>query len=98
MVESHARDRVGVLVLVNDVLALAAGVPDSDGLIQRAGDDLSVIGRESDGEDVLGVSGETVDGSAGRNLPETASTIPGGRECETRVASQLDLGNEVGVS
>lgn len=45
--ELHARDGVGVLVLVNDVLALTAGVPDSDLFVQTSRDDLSVIGGNS---------------------------------------------------
>ena len=65
-----------MLVLVNDVLALATGVPDSNCFVKRTGDDLSVIWGERNGEHVFGVSGEAVHGLAGRDVPEAASAIP----------------------
>ena len=40
---------------LNGVLALGQGVPQLDGLVPGSGDDLPVVGRESDGHNVLGV-------------------------------------------
>lgn len=51
------------MALVLDLeLALAEGVPELDGLVAGAGDDLSVVGAEGDGEDVLGVANEALGG------------------------------------
>ena len=98
VVELDAGDSIGVLVPVNDVLALAAGVPDSNCFIQTAGDDLAVIWGQRDGQNIFGVSSQTIDGSAIRYLPEAASSVPGRGKGEARVASQLNLGNEVRVA
>ena len=65
-----------MLVLVNDVLALATGVPDSNGFVKRAGDDLSVIWGKSNRENIFGVSDKFVDGLSSCNLPEANSAIP----------------------
>lgn len=76
VIELDARDGVSVLVLVNDVLALATGVPDSDGFVQTSRDDLSVVRRERDREDVFGVSGKAVHRGASCDVPESAGAIP----------------------
>ena len=47
--------RTSILTDLNGVLALGQGVPQLDGLVPGSGDDLPVVGRESDGHNVLGV-------------------------------------------
>jgi len=44
--EAHARDPIGVTILLDGELALSEGVPQLDGLVPRARHDLTVIGRE----------------------------------------------------
>lgn len=55
--ELHAGDPVGVGV-IDDNLALAKGVPEADRLVAGTRNDLSVVGGEGNGEDVLGVTNE----------------------------------------
>jgi len=98
VVEAHNRDGISVLVLVNSELALRTGVPDLDFSVQRASDDLSVIGGQSNGEDISLVTNELRDGSAGGDIPEADSTVPGGGEGKAGVTSELDLTNEVRVA
>lgn len=98
VVEPNAGDGVGVAVLVNGVLALGLDVPDLDLVVATSGKDLSVISGQGDGEDVLGVSNELVDGLAGGDVPEADGAVPRGREAEATISSEADLVNEVRVS
>lgn len=62
------------------VLAVTEGVPELDAAVAGTGDDLAVVGREGDGENVTGVADEGAGGLASGQLPETESLIPGRRE------------------
>jgi hypothetical protein len=61
-------------------LAVSESVPQLDGPIAGARDDLSVVGREGNGEDVVGVSNESASGGTGGQLPEAESLVPGSGE------------------
>jgi len=82
VVELDARDGISVGVLVNGVLALAAGVPNLDLLVEGTGEDLTVISRDGNREDILGVTDELGDALALLDVPETDGVIPGGGESE----------------
>jgi len=98
VVETDHRDGILMLILVDGELALGTGVPDLDLSVEGASDDLSVISGEGNGENVSLVTNELGDGASGGDVPKTNGTIPGGGEGETRVTSELDLGDEVGVT
>lgn len=51
--ESHARDPIGVSLILDRVLALGQGVPQLDGLVARSGHDLTVVHGEGHRQDVL---------------------------------------------
>ena len=53
---------------LNGVLALGQGVPQLDGLVPGSGDDLPVVGRESDGHNVLGVVLEPAQGEQNKKM------------------------------
>ena len=57
-------------------LAVAQGVPDLDGLVSRGGDDLTVVGGEGDGEDVVGVADKATDGGPSVEVPESQGLVP----------------------
>lgn len=95
VVESHNRDGISVLIFFNSVFALRTGVPDLDLLVETSSNDLSVVSGKVNGEDVTGMSNELGDGSSGLHVPETNSSVPGGRESVARVSSKFNLGNEV---
>jgi len=46
VVELDGRHGIGVRVLVNSVLAFAAGVPDLDLVVKTTGEDLAIISRD----------------------------------------------------
>jgi len=98
VVELNAGDGVSVLVLVNDVLALGSGVPDTDLSVSGTSDDLSVIWGEIDGHDRLGVTDELLDGLGLSDFPKSASAVPGGGQSVFGVTSELHLRDEVGVA
>lgn len=46
--ESHARNPLSVSLVGDGVFAVSEGVPELDRSVTRAGNDLSVVGREGD--------------------------------------------------
>jgi hypothetical protein len=75
--EAHARNPLGVTLVGDGVLAVAEGVPELDGSVAGAGNDLTVVGGEGDGEDVVGVANEATGRHTGGELPETEGLVPG---------------------
>jgi hypothetical protein len=98
VVELDAGDGIGVLVLVNGVLALTLGVPDLDLVVETTGHELSIVGGDGDGEDILGVANELFDGLASGNVPEADGAVPGSGHDEAGVTGEADLTDEVGVT
>lgn len=74
------------MTTLSDVeLALSKSVPQLDGLITRTRDDLSVVSRERDREDVVGVADETTGSSTSVQIPKTDSLIPRGRQSKLTI-------------
>ena len=69
--EAHAADPLGVALVRDRELAVAEGVPQLNGPVARARDDLTVVGREGDGENVVGVAHEAAGRVASAQLPQT---------------------------
>ena len=87
------------MALVNNVeLALAEGVPQLDGAVSRTGDDLSVVSREADREDIGGVADESSGGGTGVQVPETEGLVPRGRKSELTVGRDDNVRDEVVVA
>jgi hypothetical protein len=87
-----------VAVLLDVELALSKGVPELDGSVSGSGDDLSVVGREGDGEDVGGVADESSGGEAGVEVPKSEGVVPGRGESELSVGRDDNVRDEVVVS
>jgi hypothetical protein len=96
--EAHAGDPLGVAILDDGELALTEGVPELDGAVARARDDLTVVGGEGDGEDVLGVTDEAAGALAGVDVPETEGSIPRAREGELTIGTDDNIRDEVVVA
>lgn len=78
--ETNARNPIGVSFLSDSELAVTESVPELDGTIAGSGDNLSVVGGEGDGENIIGVSNEASGGGTGGKLPETKGLVPRSRE------------------
>jgi len=65
-----------MLVLLNGVLALTESVPELDGSITSSGDDLSVISREADRENITSVRSESSDGLTSSQIPQSEGLVP----------------------
>lgn len=74
--EAYAADPLGVAVLLDVELALAEGVPELDGAVTRARDDLTVVGAEADAQYVGSVADEAAGSGAGVEVPQTQSLVP----------------------
>jgi len=97
--EADAGDPFGVGVGVLDgVLALAERVPQLDRLIARTGDNLAVVHRESNREDILGVTDKASGRGTSVKVPQSESAVPRTGEGELSVGRDHDVLDEVGVT
>ena len=55
---------------------VSEGIPQLDRTVARSGNDLTVVGRERDGQDVAVVPDETAGRGARRELPEPQRLVP----------------------
>ena len=67
-------------VVDDRVLALGQGVPQLDGLVPAARDNLTVVPGEGNAVYVLGVTFESSNGRAGVQVPKTHGLVPGSRQ------------------
>ena len=98
---SHRLQRnspLGVAILLDVVLALAEGVPELDRPVARARDDLPVVSREADGEDIGGVADEAAGRVASVEVPQAERVVPRGGERELAVGGDDDVRDEVVVA
>lgn len=87
------------MALVGDgVLAVTKSVPQLDGAVARAGNDLAVVGGEGDGEDVVGVADETAGSLAGGQLPQAQGLVPGRRQSVGAIRGDHAVGDDVRVT
>lgn len=97
--ESHARDPVTVSVwLLDGILALSQRVPQLDRLVAGTTHDLTVVGREGDGQDVVGVALEATSGLAHVKVPKTKGLVPRAGQSIVTVLRENNVGDEVAVT
>jgi hypothetical protein len=96
--EAYAADPFGVTLILDGVLALAKSVPKADGLVARARNDLSVVSGESNAENILGVTNESLGGGSSVKVPQAEGVIPRSREGELAIRGDDNVLNEVRVS
>jgi hypothetical protein len=96
--ESDAADPLFVAILGESVLLLTESVPKVDGAVAGSGDNLTVVGGEGDGENVLGVTNELTGAVTSAQFPETEGTIPRSRKGEVTIRREGNILDEVGVS
>lgn len=80
------------------VLAFAESVPELDCAIARSRDNLSVIGGEGDGHDILGVILESSGCVTSAEIPQAQSLVPGSRESELAIRGQHNVGHKMRVT
>jgi len=96
--EADSAGPFSVSLFFDGVLALTQGVPQLDGLISGGGDDLSVVSRESNAQDVLGVTDEAAGGGSKVEVPQSQGAIPRARESKLTVRRDGEVRNKVRVS
>ena len=74
--EAHTRYPLRMALVSDGVFAVAEGVPQLDGTVAGSRNDLTVIGGEGDGEDVVVVANKATSGVSGGEFPETESLVP----------------------
>jgi len=69
------------MALIGDgKLAVAQSVPKLDSAVAGTRDNLTIVGREGDREDVVAVAYEATGCSTSCEFPQAEGLIPGGRE------------------
>jgi len=96
--ETDARNPLRVSVFLDGVFADSQSVPQLDGAVAGSGHDLSVIGRESDAENVFGVSDESSGRRSHRQIPQTQGRVPRAGKSKLAVRGQNDVGHKVTMS
>ena len=95
---SRQHSPLSVAVILDVVFALAEGVPELDRPVARARDDLPVVSREADGEDIGGVADEAAGRVASVEVPQAERVVPRGGERELAVGGDDDVRDEVVVA
>jgi len=93
--EADARDPLGVAVFSDVVLALSQGVPQLDGLVARTGNNLTVVSRERNGENIVGVTDETTSGGTSVQIPKADGLVPGSRQSELSIRGDSNIFDKV---
>ena len=85
-------------VILDIEFTFTKGVPELDRPVARARDDLPVVSREADGEDIGGVADEAAGRVASVEVPQAERVVPRGGERELAVGGDDDVRDEVVVA
>merc|ERR1719285_621985 len=96
--QPDAGDPVLVAILLDGVLALGKGVPQLDGLVPGSGDNLPVVGRESNGEHILGVVLKPAGGLASGEVPQPQGLVPGAGQGKVSIRGKNHIRDEVAMA
>jgi len=96
--EGNIRDPLGVTLVLKGELALTKSVPELDKTITTAGHDLTVVSRESNSKNILGVANEATSADTVGEIPQAEGVIPAARESVVAIVGQLDVLNKVAVT
>jgi hypothetical protein len=96
--EGNVRGPLGVTVVLKGELALTEGVPELDETITTAGHDLTVVSREGNSKNILGVANEATSADTVGEIPQTKGVIPAARESVVTIVGQLHVLNKVAVA
>ena len=89
---------LGVAILLDIVLALSKSIPELNGPVTGAGNDLPVISAEADRQHIGGVADETAGGKTGVEVPKAEGVVPRRRESELAVRGNNDVRDEMVVA
>jgi len=96
--EGNIRDPLGVTLLGEVELALTKSVPQLDNTITTARHDLTVISRESNSKNILGVANETAGADTVGEIPQTKGVIPAARKSIVAIVGKLHVLHKVAVA
>jgi len=96
--EANAGNPLGVALVGDGELAVTEGVPQLDGAVTGTGDDLTVVGGERDGQNIVGVADESAGGVTGGELPETERLIPRGGQSVGTIGGDHTVRDDVRVT
>jgi len=93
--ESDTGNPVSVSVwLVNGILALSQSVPQLNRLVARTAHNLTVIGRESNRQNIISVALKTTSSLANIQVPQAKSLVPRARESIVTILRENNIRNK----
>lgn len=96
--ETDATDPFLVAILSDGEFADTQSVPQVDGVVTRSRDNLTVIGREGDGENILLVAHEAAGGVASVQVPQAKGAVPRTGQGELAIGRDGNILDEVAVA
>jgi len=96
--EGNIRDPLGVALVLKGELALTKSVPELDKTITAARHDLTVVSREGNSKNILGVTNKATSADTVGEIPKTKGVIPAARKSIVTIIGQFDVLNEVVVT
>lgn len=96
--EADAGNPLSVSLVLDGVFALSQSVPETDGFVARTRNNLTVVSREGNRQDVVSVTNETTGSNTSVQVPQTESVIPRTRKSELTVRGDNNVRNEVVVT
>jgi len=96
--EGDGADPLRVAALAEHVLLLTDSVPEAGGAVAGAREDLTVVVREGNREDVLLVADKAAGGDALLEVPEAEGAVPGGGDSIASVVGEAHVADKVAVA
>lgn len=96
--ETNTRNPVRVTIFSKLILAFTKSVPQLDALVTRTRDNLTVVSRERDRENITSVTNEATSGGTSVQVPKTKSLIPRSGKSELTIRRDSKVLNKVVVT
>merc|ERR1739838_1008649 len=96
--EPNARDPFSVSLLLDGVFALSQSIPQLDGLVSRSTDNLPIIGRKSNAQNIVAVVFKTPCGTSSGQIPQSQVLVPRSGQGKVSIRREDNIRNKVSVS
>merc|ERR1739848_371669 len=96
--EPNARNPFSVTLLLDGVFALSQSIPQLDGLVSGSTDNLPVIGRKSNAQNIVAVIFKTPGGTSSGQIPQSQVLVPRSGQGKVSIRREDNIRNKVSVS
>lgn len=96
--EAYAGYPIRVAIFLDGEFALSQSVPQLDGLVARAGNNLTIVSREGNGQNILSVIFEAASSFTSSQIPQTQGLVPGTGQSVVTIRRQNNIADEMRVA